>query len=278
MNKLPNHSSQPNHVNKRDNSHYSRNNCSNDYKQHKPSSQNNKPPGTQRPATPAVGSSNRKEERGTNVIKPPFWSPASTTPLNHPSLDKAGNLICYHCSKIGYTNECPNHLQRTRVFLMGLDGEEEAPVEAQVDVSNTPDGVLDPEIENEENADKVLLIDDPYEEDRDGEENDKDPELGQFSMIHFADIDDEINGETYFGSMTFIDPNDDNYAIKLASAQRADKLLSQEEIVTELVDEPVLKFKTEGQLMKKSGLKPKVSRAKIAPKAPPIFDVKFRIL
>ena len=30
--------------------------------------------------------------------------------------------------------------------------------------------------------------------------------------------------------------------------------------------------------MKKSGLKPKVSRAKIAPKAPPIFDVKFRIL
>src|SRR5258708_37795190 len=198
--------------------------------------------------------------------------------VNHLSLDKAGNPICYCCGKIGYANECPNHPQRTRVFLMGLNGEEETPVEAQLDVHNTPDGAPDPDIKNEDNAEEIQLVDNPYEEDVYGEENDKDPESGQFSTIHFADIDDEIDGETYFGSMTFIDPNDDNYAIKLASAQRADKLLSQEEIVTELVDDPVLKFKTEGQLMKKSGLKPKVSRAKIAPKAPPIFDVKFRIL
>ena len=277
MNKSPNHSSQSNHVNKMNNSHYSKNNCSNDHKQYKPFLQNNKLPGTQRPTALAAGSLNRKEERGTSVTKPPFWSPASTNLLNHLSLDKAGNPICYCCGKIGYTNECPNHPQRTRVFLMGLNGEEETPVEAQLDMHNTPDGVLDPDIKNKENTDKIQFVDNPYEEDMYGEENNEDPELGQFPTICFVDIDDEIDGKTYFGSMTFIDPNDDNYAIKLASAQRADKLLSQEEIVTELVNDPVLKFKAEGQLMKKAGLKPKVSGAKPAPKTPPVFDAKFRI-
>ena len=160
---------------------------------------------------------------------------------------------------------------------MGLNGEEETPVEAQLDMHNTPDGVLDPDIKNKENTDKIQFVDNPYEEDMYGEENNEDPELGQFPTICFVDIDDEIDGKTYFGSMTFIDPNDDNYAIKLASAQRADKLLSQEEIVTELVNDPVLKFKAEGQLMKKAGLKPKVSGAKPAPKTPPVFDAKFRI-
>jgi len=271
MNKLLNHSSQSNHANKMNNSHYSKNNCSNDHKQYKPFSWNNKLPGTQRPATLAAGSSNRKEERGTSVTKPPFQSPASTNPLNCPSSDKAGNPICYCCSKIGYANECPNHLQRTRVFLMGLNGEEETPVEAQLDMHDTPDGAPDPDVENEENADEIQFIDNPYEEDVYGEENDEDPESGQFSTICFVDIDDEIDGETYFRSMTFIDPNNDNYAIKLASAQRADKLLSQEEIVAELVDDPVLKFKAEGQLTKKAGPKPKVSGAKPAPKTPPVF-------
>src|SRR5258705_3816294 len=72
MNKLLNHSSQSNHANKMNNSHYSKNNHSNDHKQYKPFLQNNKPPGTQRPTTLAVGSLNRKEERGTSVTKPPF--------------------------------------------------------------------------------------------------------------------------------------------------------------------------------------------------------------
>ena len=72
MNKSPNHSSQSDHANKMNNSHYSKNNHSNDHKQYKPFLQNNKPPGTQRPTTLAVGSLNRKEERGTSVTKPPF--------------------------------------------------------------------------------------------------------------------------------------------------------------------------------------------------------------
>ena len=83
-------------------------------------------------------------------------------------------------------------------------------------------------------------------------EDEEDPDVGQFSTLHFADIDDELDCDAHFGSMTFVDPTDDNYTIKLALAQRAKKLLSQEEIVAELVDNPVLKFKAEGQLMKKT--------------------------
>ena len=132
---------------------------------------------------------------------------------------------------------------------------------------NTSDGVLDPDVKNKENTDKIQLIDDPYEEDVYGEENDEDPESGQFSTICFTDINDEINGKTYFRSMTFIDPNNNNHAIKLASAQRTDKLLSQEEIVAELVDDPVLKFKAKCQLMKKLAQNQRFLEQNLLPKA-----------
>ncbi len=68
-------------------------------------------------------------------------------------------------------------------------------------------------------------------------------------MLHFADIDDELDCNAHFGSMTFVDPINDNYTIKLVLAQRAEK----------------------------PGPKPKVHGAKIAPKIAPVFDVKFRI-
>src|SRR6266446_6223898 len=76
--------------------------------------------------------------------------------------------------------------------------------------------------------------------------------------------------------MGIIDPSEDNYALKLASAQRADSLLSEEQIVTELVDEPVRRFKTEGQLPLP---KPETEAvpAKITKKNPPMFDAKFRL-
>src|SRR5258708_14532800 len=117
----------------------------------------------------------------------------------------------------------------------------------------------------------------PYEEDILDIKEEEDPDVGQFSMLCFTDINDKLDCDACFRSMTFIDPTDDNYALKLVSAQRAKKLLSQEEIVAELVDNPVLKFKAEGQLTKKSGPKPKVPGAKIAPKVTLVFVMKFRI-
>src|SRR5258708_20357612 len=47
--------------------------------------------------------------------------------------------------------------------------------------------------------------------------------LMQVSSLHFTDVNDEIDCNACFRSMTFIDPTNDNYAIKLASAQRAKK-------------------------------------------------------
>ncbi len=129
-----------------------------------------------------------------------------------------------------------------------------------------------------EEVDKEQLINNLYEEDVLDIEDEEDPNVGQFSTLHFTDINDKLDCDACFGSMTFINPTDDNYTLKLVSAQRAKKLLSQEEIVAELVDDPVLKFKAEGQLTKKPGPKPKVPGAKIAPKVTPVFNTKFRIL
>jgi len=161
---------------------------------------------------------------------------------------------------------------------MGLTEADNAPAETQDELVveesqdiNDDDNVI-------EEVDEEQLIDDPYEEDVLDVEDEEDPNVGQFSMLHFADVNDELDCDACFRSMTFIDLTDDNYALKLVSAQRAKKLLSQEEIVAELVDDPVLKFKAEGQLTKKPGPKPKVPGAKIAPKVTPVFDVKFRIL
>ena len=159
---------------------------------------------------------------------------------------------------------------------MGLTEADDAPAETQDEHVNGPvDESLD--INGNDNVIKEVneeqLINDLYEEDVLDIKDEEGPDAGQFSMLCFADIDGELNCDAHFRSMTFINPTDDNYTIKLASAQRAKKLLSQEEIVAELVDDPVLKFKAEGQLTKKPGPKPKVTGAKVAP----VFDVKFGI-
>ncbi len=163
---------------------------------------------------------------------------------------------------------------------MGLTEEDDAPVEAQEEPVNGP-VEESPDVNDDNNVvkevDEEQLIDDPYEEDVLNVKIEEDPDVGQFPTLCFTDIDEDINCDAHFGSMTFIDPLDENYAIKLALAQRAEKLLTQEEIVTELVDDPVLKFKAEGQLTKKPGPKPKIPGAKIAPKVAPVFSMKFRI-
>src|SRR5260221_5875934 len=161
---------------------------------------------------------------------------------------------------------------------MGLTEVDNAPAETQDELVveesqdiNDNDNVI-------EEVDKEQLVDNPYEEDVLDIEDEEDPNVGQFSMLCFTDVNDKLDCNAHFRSMTFINPTNDNYTLKLASAQRANKLLSHEEIVAELLDNPVLKFKAEGQLTKKPGPKPKVPGAKIAPKVTLVFDMKFRIL
>ena len=76
--------------------------------------------------------------------------------------------------------------------------------------------------------------------------------------------------------MNFINPSENNYALVLASAQRAEKLFSEERIITELVDEPVLAFKTEGQ-MPLQKLEPNMVPTKVTKTALPMFDTKLRL-
>src|SRR5260221_3283726 len=222
-----------------------------------------------KPTAPAVNSSYKRDDKGSNALKPPFHPTVNVNYQNCPSVDKTGNPICYQCRKTGYANECPNHPQWTRVFAMGLTEADNAPAETQDELVVEESQDINDNDNVVEEVNEEQLVNDPYEED---------PDVGQFSTLHFTDVDDELDCDAHFGSMTFINPTNDNYALKLASAQRAEKLLSQEEIVAELVDNPVLKFKAEGQLTKKPGPKPKVPGAKIAPKVTLVFDMKFRIL
>src|SRR5258708_4324795 len=161
---------------------------------------------------------------------------------------------------------------------MGLTEADNAPAETQDELVVEESQDINDNNNVIEEVDEEQLVDDPYEEDVLDIVDEEDPNVGQFSTLHFADVDDKLDCNAHFGSMTFINSTDDNDALKLALAQRAKKLLSQEEIVAELVDDPVLKFKAEGQLTKKPGPKPKVPGAKIAPKVTLVFDVKFRIL
>src|SRR5258708_30975190 len=270
VNKSPNQTGQSASTDKQNNLHYSKFN--NNKNNNKPPMQTNRLPGAneyKKPTAPTANSSYKRDDKGSNAPKPPFHPAVNVNYQNCPSADKTGNPICYQCGKIGYANECPNHPQQTRVFAMGLTEVDNAPAETQDElvVEESQD------INDDDNAikeyDEEQLVDDPYEED---------PDVGQFSTLCFADVNDELDCNAHFGSMTFIDPTNDNYTLKLASAQTAKKLLSQEEIVSELVHAPVLKFKAEGQLTKKPGPKPKVPGAKIAPKVTPVFNTKFRIL
>src|SRR5258708_22581952 len=144
--------------------------------------------------------------------------------------------------------------------------------EADNDPAETQDELVVEESQDINDDDNVIkevneeqLVDDLYEEDILDVEDEEDPDVGQFSTLRFTDIDDKLDCDASFGSMTFIDPTDDNYTLKLVLAQRAEKLLSQEEIVAELVDGPFLKFKADCQLTKKHVPTPKCPVPKITP-------------
>src|SRR5258706_5791788 len=181
-------------MDKQNNLHYSKFN--NNKNNNKPPMQTNRPPGAneyKKPAAPAANSLYKRDDKGSNALKPLFCPAVNVNYQNHPSADKTGNPICYQCRKIGYTNECPNHLQWTRVFAMGLTEVDNAPAETQDELVveesqdiNDNDNVI-------EEVDEEQLINDPYEEDVLDIEDEEDPNVGQFSTLHFTDINDKLD-------------------------------------------------------------------------------------
>ena len=101
----------------------------------------------------------------------------------------------------------------TEVDNAPAETQDELVVEESLDI-NDNDNVIK-EVNEEQ------LVDDLYEEDVLDVEDEEDPDVGQFSTLCFADVNDELDCNACFGSMTFIDPTNDNYTIKLALAQRA---------------------------------------------------------
>src|SRR5260221_1905139 len=223
-NKSLNQTGQLASTDKQNNLHYSKFN--NNKNNNKPPMWTNRPLGAneyKKPTAPTADSSYKRDDKGSNALNPLFHPAVNANYQNCPSADKTGNPICYQCRKIGYANECPNHLQWTRVFAMGLTEVDNAPAETQDElvVEESQDIINNNNVIEE--ANKEQLISNRDEEDVMAIEDKEDPDVGQFSTLCFTEVDDELDCNAHFGSMTFINPTDDNYALKLASAQRAKK-------------------------------------------------------
>ena len=93
--------------------------------------------------------------------------------------------------------------------------------------------------------------------------------------------EEEAQERTFsFNQLSFISVDEDNYFLKLTSARKQEELLSAEQIVAELVDDPVHHLKTDGELPTKKGAVPSAGKApaKLTKKSPPMFNVKLRLL
>src|SRR5258708_17526760 len=87
-----------------------------------------------KPTAPTANSSYKRDDKGSNALKPLFCPAVNANYQNRPSADKTGNPIFYQCGKIGYANQRPNHLQWTRVFAMVQPQDVIAPAETNHDL------------------------------------------------------------------------------------------------------------------------------------------------
>src|SRR5260370_22265944 len=68
---------------------------------------------------PAVTKNNDSYKPKNNSTPASGVSKFVTCP-NQPSMDKAGNPICFKCGKIRYTRDCPKHPYKPRVYTQVL--------------------------------------------------------------------------------------------------------------------------------------------------------------
>jgi Retroviral aspartyl protease len=129
-----------------------------------------------------------------------------------------------------------------------------------------------PENDNDaDDEDEERLVEDPY-----------DPQTLSLLESEHEGGDDAEERSFSFNPLSFVSVDEDNYVLKLASARKQEELLSEEQIVAELVDDPVRHLKTDGELPPKKGAVVGTSSAGKAPakltkKSPPMFDAKLRL-
>ncbi len=180
-----------------------------------------------------------------------------------------GNLICFKCRKIGYTQDCLNHPYKPWVFTIGVSSEDdlmnleiidEAAEDATGDVVTK--GTLE---ENATVEDKDCIIDDLYDN----------------INADIIDEDMEEHAESLgFNMLTFIDEANENYPIKLASAGQLKRLLTDEDLTMKLVNKPIQLMKSNSS-QKTPSLTPATVELivpnEVMKRSPPLLNAKLRL-
>ena len=186
----------------------------------------------------------------------------------HPLQDAKVNPLCFKCGKIGWARECPNHDQKTtKVFTIGM-GDDPSPVSLNEEIEEPLGEAPENDADTDDKAEECL-VEDPY-----------DPQnLSLFESEHEGEDNTEDRSFS-FNPLSFMSMDEDNYVLKPASTRKQEELLSEEQIVAELVDDPVHHLKTDGELPTKKGAVPSAGKApdKLTKKSPPMFDAKLRLL
>src|SRR5258705_2004761 len=97
VNKSPNQTGQPTSMNKQNNFHYSKNN-------NKPPMWTNRPPGAndyKKPAAPAANSSYKKDDKGSNALKPLFCPAVNATTRTIPLWTNLGIPFVIDVGRLG---------------------------------------------------------------------------------------------------------------------------------------------------------------------------------
>lgn len=214
-------------------------------------------------------------------------------------VGKDGKPLCWNCGKPGVRWECPNHenpklIQRLYANYVLEHPDQSWPIygeESELpDESETEDKGTNPDSEDSDLSDDVYL-DDPHDERyNSNSESGHDHIAARYmNSVRVARIAESTQANTrkglrplILGGMSTIGKSDALYALKLASTRKQEALTAEERIADELVDEPIRRFKTEGQIPQ--GRAPSSKQAgnrntpnKITKKNPPMFDAKFRL-
>ena len=87
---------------------------------------------------------------------------------------------------------------------MGLTEVDNAPAETQDELVVEESQDINDDNNVIKEVDEEQLVDDLYEEDILDIEDEEDPDVGQFSMLCFTDVDDKLNCDAHFASLTLL--------------------------------------------------------------------------
>src|SRR5260370_41481452 len=190
-----------------------------------------------------------------------------------PSMDKAGNPICFKCSEIGYARDCPKHPYKPRVYALGISEEIETLEDLPEETEEVPEEDEEPDELNQDivwENEEDKYVEDPYN--------------GEFAQEGLYTGDDLPAGDypAQMNMMSFINESDDYSHVHLASAKQTEGILTEETFINRLIEKPIEYAKThKSQYLTKSSMPNQIMNEtaprKLLKTTPPIMDSKLRI-